>query len=730
MWRKLSGAVVLVAAVLVGIGSISGGSARSAPLPAAPPLVPLWGWYSEARDDYLISTDPAWTTDRVPRSGYTFERVEGFVFSPSSPQPPDTVRLSSWFNPSRGDNFTTSDPTWQGNVGRVKSGYTLFRIEGFVFENTLLPAGTLALRSYYSETLGDNRATTFVESVPPGLGYAGYRNEGFIYSPGTNQPPLTPEHFGYAAQPVLGNRPLLVIRVRSDGVPSNWHRDAAHFQSLVFGPIEPNLLSLFRDNSQGRFQFTKAGVGVTNVVVIPGNLSDSAARAAAVKAAAEAGEIDLDDYDDDGNGVVSETELAVLYVNDSATYWGQTDCCPVPVCPVNSSVCYQGKIAGTWQDAPISLMAHELGHEIGQPEHNYGTGMNNAASFMGSGSPGSPAASTSALRESFHVDPFNKMRWGWIRPRIVRSLLFPGGCQTVQTPAQFPASTNAAPVLLTDSSDPDPKRFFLLEYRSQNPTGTNVTRSDKNVGYDRDRSRFGVAIWYVEHSGGGNSPVAPGGPLGPGVDGTLQTTITPDDQPGTTGSPPVPVINVGKNRWPDSTPQGDDAYLFAGDLVNWIVASPSGSEVPKGTRGETNFWSDADNRTIKLDFTRGRKDAVNPNGGTAVRIAAATASSKGTTIELQGGSSKLASRLDSLESPSVARGGTLSVRGMVGVGVNGRKVTLSNGANSYTLSTTGWTCSGFNAVVPGTVVPGTYDLTVWNSSAQTARGNRLRVTVT
>lgn len=63
-----------------------------------PPLVPLWGWYnpSVSWGDYLTSSDPAWTTSRSEApQGHVFQRIGGFVFSPSAPQPPDTGLFAS-----------------------------------------------------------------------------------------------------------------------------------------------------------------------------------------------------------------------------------------------------------------------------------------------------------------------------------------------------------------------------------------------------------------------------------------------------------------------------------------------------------------------------------------------------------------------------------------------------------------------------------------------------------
>src|SRR5262249_29305655 len=80
------------------------------------PVVSLYTWYSPSRGDYFTTSDPNWIpnwvatgyANHVPDArspDYTSIREEGRVFSPNSPQPPDTVPLYSWYSPSKHDNF-------------------------------------------------------------------------------------------------------------------------------------------------------------------------------------------------------------------------------------------------------------------------------------------------------------------------------------------------------------------------------------------------------------------------------------------------------------------------------------------------------------------------------------------------------------------------------------------------------------------------------------------------
>lgn len=118
--------------------------------------VALWSWFSSERGDNFLTSDPRWASNPAsvrwagesianPRTqeGYTQYRLEGYIYDPRRPQPPNTRPLWSWFHPGRGDNFHTTDPRWGiplatvrwvGNniEGVDRDGYRLYRLEGFV----------------------------------------------------------------------------------------------------------------------------------------------------------------------------------------------------------------------------------------------------------------------------------------------------------------------------------------------------------------------------------------------------------------------------------------------------------------------------------------------------------------------------------------------------------------------------------------------------------------------
>lgn len=99
-----------------------------------PNKVPLYSWWSPSRGDNFITTNPEWAGERGDRKppDYQFVGLEGYVHSPNLPQPENTRKLCSWWNRNRQDNFLTAHPHWEGEVGKEQDGYRLFRIEGYV----------------------------------------------------------------------------------------------------------------------------------------------------------------------------------------------------------------------------------------------------------------------------------------------------------------------------------------------------------------------------------------------------------------------------------------------------------------------------------------------------------------------------------------------------------------------------------------------------------------------
>jgi serine/threonine protein kinase len=126
--------------------------------------VSLYSWWSPSREDNFATTNPAWAgkSGDTRSPDYVFVRLEGLVCNPDTPQPPGTVALYSWWSPSRGDNFTTTNPAWAGKSGDTRlPDYVFVRLEGYVYSpDTTQLLGMVALYSWWSPSREDNFATT------------------------------------------------------------------------------------------------------------------------------------------------------------------------------------------------------------------------------------------------------------------------------------------------------------------------------------------------------------------------------------------------------------------------------------------------------------------------------------------------------------------------------------------------------------------------------------------
>jgi M6 family metalloprotease-like protein len=332
---------------------------------------------------------------------------------------------------------------------------------------------------------------------------------------------VTAETFGFGANAAAGERPLLTILGEYSDLSFGPAHTPAHYTDLLFG-TERRLVgsvagrgSVYDEMSESSFYYLNAGVlGPFTHPDDPSTDVDESEYACAygtapgceayrgtqyirentVKAAAAAG-FDFARYDRDGDRCVREEELTVLLIFAEPAGTGirrGAQTAPIGPVPVGGDLYVCTNSAGMGEAASTATIAHELSHTLGLVDV-YGSGgsRNFPYSLMG--------ATVTAPEDDlimFHLDPYNKLRLGWLRPEIL----------TVDTRGCF--ELRAAETVVGPEPEAylvyDPARgtneYFLLEHRLP-----------MTLNYDGDpwfTGRLalpdqGLAVWYVKTDAAG-----------------------------------------------------------------------------------------------------------------------------------------------------------------------------------------------------------------------------------
>jgi M6 family metalloprotease-like protein len=297
-------------------------------------------------------------------------------------------------------------------------------------------------------------------------------------------------NFGFNTRTVnnklsTNSRPLLIIIANFSGGVTNF-RGTSYFDGLFFTNATQSVNGYFREVSNDRFSWTKAGI--VGPIDFPANqrLSDSFPEARyysnIIARVASGGWFNFKPYDrSPTNGTVDSDELQMVFVtNEGADSGGArwTDCVSSNVPNGNVNICTYGNgLLYINHQSSFSTICHELTHILNVPEDLYNQECLNSFVTLMSCTPGTNAPW--ALAWTWHLDPWNKMRLGWSEPRIMS--VATGG--VVSLPAAHLKQVDA-PVILYDSSVPGTTRFFMLEYRMQRSYDSNVVNN-------------GLAIWHV-----------------------------------------------------------------------------------------------------------------------------------------------------------------------------------------------------------------------------------------
>jgi len=343
---------------------------------------------------------------------------------------------------------------------------------------------------------------------------------------------VTAEDFGFGVlkangQPVIGSIPLLVVvyELANGTSPDGSTRMPLSanivntMNNLVFNIFSvPSVNGYFLENSHGSFYWQNAGIlgPVALTAAETANFyathsDDNGDGTDEVDWESAAGNnyllgliatktgYNFAQWDSNGDGSITQDELSIMLFGNHShlnpainnrnganrPIGGTLTTVPVP----GQNVTLRIKVATLDHRASFMTIAHELSHSLGTTDL-YGPGNLSAGLTL----MGATLYPVNDDRRTVHFDPWHKMRFGWVRPRIFT--LGPGGVATV-TAAQFePVDT---PVILYDPAR-GTSEYFMIEYRNSAPSG--------GGGHDADlryTPSSGLAVWHV--APGNNPPV-------------------------------------------------------------------------------------------------------------------------------------------------------------------------------------------------------------------------------
>lgn len=266
-------------------------------------------------------------------------------------------------------------------------------------------------------------------------------------------------------RPALGTRPLLVIIANYAGPPALAERD---WEQLVFGANGRSLVNYYREVSNGRFTWSRAGLLRANFSQAERAITDRSQRVAS--ALARNPGFNVLAFDADRDGVVRGSELSILFIHNLMDAGGQ------------SGEVRTGHLALFASDVAhrdsLMTMCHEICHTLGATDlYGKNEGLHNSISLMG------PTIASDSNLRTYHLDPWHKLVLGWCEPRIVS---LRGNGQAILPAAQLRRPDG--PVLLFDPLR-GTREFYLIEYRTWN-TGA-------GEGFDADVADRGLLVWHV-----------------------------------------------------------------------------------------------------------------------------------------------------------------------------------------------------------------------------------------
>ena len=517
-----------------------------------------------------------------------------------------------------------------------------------------------------------------------------------------------------------GSRPLLGILMEYSDVRFRHNTD--YYENLLFGARTPSatfqtsLAGYFHENSGGRFRWTRAGLVTVRhpddpatrtideslhacVTVRPACPSAMSAGRNWIKMLSEAivlagaGGFDFARFDANRDGRVTEQELTIIVINaepppsaagrpslggNVRTLLDPGSCVRVERSRVN--VCGEVGIMG--EAVGLATMAHEVNHLLGG-EEAYGSRFRNNVRMT-------LMAGTISAREDdrtiYHLDPWHKIRLGWVTPRAIPiNLRAPGRSATLRVPQ----GTGYEPIVFYDPARGE-NEFIILEARNPGAGG-----------HDGGVADSGIALWYLKTQSNDALLNVPSEILA-GPDGTLQSVVAA----GSDDARSAQAISAGADLVLQSrTAAGSDDVLGTDGTV-WVYGAPDHQ------RGVGRLWREEHGPVV----VRWPGDGARVDTGVRFRVGPMSPTTHTIDVEWSFGDRPFIARIDKAltSSRTVRAGNLIALDGMFGVRGASRVASFTKGSRFYDLPVESWTQSRITLRVPDGIPPDLYGLCIYN----------------
>lgn len=337
----------------------------------------------------------------------------------------------------------------------------------------------------------------------------------------------TAEDFGFGNLTVNGNAvagriPLLIavfeLSTNGNGRQSLIANATTQFDTLFFNFFAvPSVNGYFLENSYGTFSWERAAVigpvtldanetatlDAQNSIDNPAEnvrrfgLDCGAGTAYLLGRIAAKTGYNFAQWDANGDGSIQQQELSIVVVGNN----GQRSAANRPIGAAGAglaisgqNVTMRGRIASVDHRASFMSICHELSHSLGT-EDLYQNNCRSAGLTLMS----CTIFGVDDDRRTFHLDPWHKLRLGWLRPRIFS--LRTGGIATVAA-SQIPSLNT--PVILYDPLR-GMSEYFMVEFRNNQVAGAHhdINLTDPGNPAPFTGAATGLALWHIA---AGNPP--------------------------------------------------------------------------------------------------------------------------------------------------------------------------------------------------------------------------------